>query len=111
MGLDEGEKLEFEQLTIEHVMEWVGHATEDMECSYMEIVADGPQKPQYAVTHYFTGQLWRQRMSAIEVFAEAQQLPDSAIFFVEVLSLATNEDYDDVWKAVKSEVEGTFALH
>ena len=40
--------VEFEHLRIEHVSEWVKELTEERNCSYMELVADGPQKPSLA---------------------------------------------------------------
>ncbi|CAJ1453527.1 unnamed protein product, partial [Effrenium voratum] len=88
LSLDEGQSLCYEELTIEHVAAWIKFQTAmvwegEGPGSYMEIISDGPQKPQFAVT-FSQSQLWHERMSAIEVFAEAQQLPDSAIFFVEV---------------------------
>ena len=48
-------------------------------------------------------------MSAIEMFAEAQHLPDSTIFFVEILGMNGHDDDEDLeicWKSVKTEVEG-----
>ena len=48
-------------------------------------------------------------MSAIELFAEAQHLPDSTIFFVEILGVNPHDDAEDpevCWKSVKTEVEG-----
>ena len=41
--------VEFEHLRIEHVSEWVKELTEERSCSYMELVADGPQKPSPAL--------------------------------------------------------------
>ncbi|CAJ1365977.1 unnamed protein product [Effrenium voratum] len=91
LNLDEGQSLCYEELTIEHVAAWIKFQTAmvwegEGPGSYMEIISDGPQKPQFAVT-FSQSQLWHERMSAIEVFAEAQQLPDSAIFFVELLGV------------------------
>jgi len=100
--------VEFEHLRIEHVSEWVKELTEERNCSYMELVADGPQKPQYAVT-FSSSNFWHERMSAIELFAEAQHLPDSTIFFVEILGVNPHDDDEDAdvcWKSVKTEVEG-----
>lgn len=100
--------VEFEHLRIEHVSEWVKELTEERSCSYMELVADGPQKPQYAVT-FSSSNFWHERMSAIELFAEAQHLPDSTIFFVEILGVNQHDDDEDAevcWKSVKTEVEG-----
>ncbi|CAE7742303.1 Samtor [Symbiodinium sp. CCMP2456] len=100
--------VEFEHLRIEHVSEWVKEFTEERNCSYMELVADEPQKPQYAVT-FSSSNFWHERMSAIELFAEAQHLPDSTIFFVEILGVNPHDDAEDpevCWKSVKTEVEG-----
>ena len=66
------------------------------------------QLRQYAVT-FSSSNFWHERMSAIELFAEAQHLPDSTIFFVEILGVNPHDDDEDAdvcWKSVKTEVEG-----
>ena len=58
---------------------------------------------------FSSSNFWHERMSAIELFAEAQHLPDSTIFFVEILGVNQHDDDEDAevcWKSVKTEVEG-----
>ena len=58
---------------------------------------------------FSSSNLWCERMSAIELFAEAQHLPDSTIFFVEILGVNGHDEDEDLelcWKSVKTEVEG-----
>ncbi|CAE7291540.1 TERF2IP [Symbiodinium natans] len=108
LDLESDKPLEYEQLQIQHVKEWVTEMTEERRCSYMELVSDGSQKPQYAIT-FSESSFWSERMSAIELFAEAQHLPDSTIFFVEILGINSHDDDEDAevcWKSVKTEVEG-----
>ena len=57
--------------------------------SYMEMIADGPQVPQFAVEHMWMLP-WIDRMRVIELVAEAQRLPDSAVFFLDLDLFALN---------------------
>ena len=52
-------ELEYEKLTTRHVRQWVQWRTAEEECSYMELVSDGPQKPQYALNLSETQSLFR----------------------------------------------------
>mmetsp|Transcript_63345 Transcript_63345/g.151132 ORF Transcript_63345/g.151132 Transcript_63345/m.151132 type:complete len:757 (+) Transcript_63345:61-2331(+) len=87
---EELDGLTYSDLTVDHVKEWVKYETEDEGCSYMELSSNGPQKPQYLLT-LSESALWSDRMAAIELFAEAHQLPDSAVFFIEVLCVKHSE--------------------
>lgn len=109
--LGEDVELEYNRLTTNQVSLWVQWRTMEESCSYMELVSDDPQKPQYALNLSET-QNWSERMMAIELFAEAQQLPDSAVFFVDILSMNMNdrEDAEEVFRSVKNECEGLIYL-
>ncbi|CAE7254436.1 unnamed protein product [Symbiodinium natans] len=54
-------------------------------CSYAELVVDGPQLPDFFVDYHFN-MYFADVMSSIEWFAEAMKLKDSIIFFFSLLA-------------------------
>ena len=66
-------------------------------CSYVELVTDGPQIPNIYVDYQFT-MYFADIMSSIEWFAEAMRLRDSEIVFFNLLGVNQNE------KALKTEM-------
>lgn len=79
--------LPFESLKLRDICCWVRHSTAGRQCSYMELVAPGPQVPRFFIEHVWSGkQTWSDRVDMIERFAAAQQVPDSTTIFFDVFS-------------------------
>eukprot|EP00438_Fugacium_kawagutii_P031870 Skav224123 [mRNA] locus=scaffold2427:317724:322270:- [translate_table: standard] len=60
-------------------------------CSYAELVVDGPQLPDFFVDYQFN-MYFADIMSSIEWFAEAMKLKDSAIFFFNLFGFNQNPE-------------------
>eukprot|EP00404_Azadinium_spinosum_P060963 CAMPEP_0180698238 /NCGR_PEP_ID=MMETSP1038_2-20121128/3919_1 /TAXON_ID=632150 /ORGANISM="Azadinium spinosum, Strain 3D9" /LENGTH=797 /DNA_ID=CAMNT_0022729797 /DNA_START=45 /DNA_END=2439 /DNA_ORIENTATION=+ len=82
---------EFSQMSIKMLVKnFVEPITQAPQCAYMELVADGPQKPRF-----FIECAWEKTivdcMSSLESFVEAMKLPDSTTFWWDVFSLDRNK--------------------
>lgn len=96
-------QLLYEDLTNRMVKRWVKHMTASAACSYMELIAPGPQVPQYLMEHA-SAQRWAECMMAIERFAEAERLPDSAVFWVDIFSVNVHRQEGDLVRRVDGSV-------
>mmetsp|Transcript_67728 Transcript_67728/g.144927 ORF Transcript_67728/g.144927 Transcript_67728/m.144927 type:complete len:760 (+) Transcript_67728:47-2326(+) len=94
----------YEALTPSMVVNYVKHLTKGKSCSYMELVSNSSQIPQ----HFFEfawGECWSDIMSSLEWYIEASHLPDSAVFFIDLLSA----DYHNTDAAIRR-IEAKAAL-
>lgn len=82
--------VQFSELDLYMVVDWVRHLTHFESCSFMELIADGPQLPLILLDGA-SADLWCEFLEVVELFAEAMHLPDSTVFWFHPLSLNHNE--------------------
>lgn len=74
-------KTPWDHFTVAQICELVvKKETEKRRCSYVELVADGPQIPDYCVNYQF-GMFFSDVMSSVEWFAEALLLKDTVVLW------------------------------
>lgn len=73
--------------------------TAERKCSYMEIIAVAPLRGEYFISGTHWDMKFKDLMSCIEWFGEARQLPDTATFWWDLLSIRQHD--------VETELGGT----
>lgn len=93
----------WEEITVADICEKVvKKETAHRSCSYVELIADGPQIPQYCINYQFATS-YADVMSSIEWFAEACNLKDSAVLWFNLLSYNQHDPTKDL---IASRYEG-----
>jgi len=87
------------------VKKFVRPITESRRCSYMELVADRPQQTQYFIQHSWKSK-FQDTVRAIEWFAEAMHLADSAVCFWDILSINQHNAAAEVGFSQHDDVPG-----
>eukprot|EP00658_Telonema_sp_P-2_P066886 TRINITY_DN55848_c0_g1_i1.p1 TRINITY_DN55848_c0_g1~~TRINITY_DN55848_c0_g1_i1.p1 ORF type:complete len:318 (-),score=40.74 TRINITY_DN55848_c0_g1_i1:259-1212(-) len=82
----QGQTLRWEEVNVYHIYDHVVvPRTKDRACSYMELVALGPQKSEFHVSQPWLTP-FKLTMSAIEWHAEALLLPDTTVYWIDVFA-------------------------
>eukprot|EP00928_Gymnodinium_smaydae_P032365 TRINITY_DN23461_c0_g1_i2.p1 TRINITY_DN23461_c0_g1~~TRINITY_DN23461_c0_g1_i2.p1 ORF type:complete len:834 (-),score=82.75 TRINITY_DN23461_c0_g1_i2:157-2523(-) len=64
---------------------YVRPRTKDLQCSFVELVADGEQRPEFHVTCTWST-TFKDFMAAIEWHAEAREVPDSTSYWIDLFA-------------------------